>query len=256
MRISIRKLGMIPILVAAMAACSSDDPAGMVSLGVEESDGLRVEMLAAAPLRVGLNRIFYRLTDVATEEPVLAATIAQGPVMRMPMHDHACPFSDPAAVAGTDGLFEGEIVFTMTNEDGRWDNEVKVVRGGVEHAFAFNDLTIGEGFRQMLRVGEGDERVTYVLTLTFLEAPRVGLNDFVLTIHRRDGHFSFPEMPSMEVGVTPFMPAHGHGSTGSVDPSYVGSGKYEGVVSFNMGGTWTIDFDVTDLGTVVFELTI
>ena len=105
---------------------------------------------------------------------------------------------------------------------------------------------------------DGDSnQVIYIVTLNGLEDPEVGVNEIVVTVHKKQSMMSFPEVSGLSMTLDPQMPDMGHGSIGNIDPVYTSAGKYEGVVAFNMTGYWTLDIDVsldgTDLGTVQYE---
>jgi hypothetical protein len=247
----------VGLALGILSACGGHGNGGLRTVAEGSDQGLAVEMLAEAPLHVGLNRVYYRLTVEASGDPVHEAHIEQRPVMHMDMHSNGCPVTDPPATADAEGLFAGEVVFTMPSGEGTWDQELTIHRPatGTTHGPVLADLAVGPGLREALAVGEGPDERVLLLTLTFAEAPHAGLNDFVLTVHEREGPFLFPPQTDLTMTVVPFMPAHGHGAAGSVDPIHTGHGQYEGAANFTMPGWWTLDFVIEGLDTVQFEVT-
>jgi hypothetical protein len=246
-------------LMAAMVAlsgCGNDGDPSLHPVGEGRDQGLLVEMLAEGPLHVGWNRVYYRLTDEATGEPVTMAEIAQQPVMHMGTHTHGCPVVDPDPTADAEGLFAAEIVYTMASDEGMtWDQELTVEGAGTTHLVVLEDLSVAPGMHAALPLDDGSAPPMLHVTLTFVEAPRTGLNPYILTLHERTDPFTFHPRTDMEVTLVPFMPAHGHGSTGSTDPVHVAHGRYDGAVNLSMPGWWTLDVVLPGLDTVQFEVT-
>jgi hypothetical protein len=120
---------------------------------------------------------------------------------------------------------------------------------------ACGGTSTGPTLTETLTVDPGTGAQHYLFTLEFDEPLAVGLNPFALTIEEEQDVDVLVPVPGRTVTVTPFMPGHGHGAPGSIDPEHVGDGRYEGAVSFSMPGYWTIDFNVSDLETVQFEVT-
>jgi hypothetical protein len=212
-----------------------------------EQGGRTVEVWAGAPLRVGLNDVAFRVLDGGSTA-VDGLTLTQAPLMDMGESAHACPYTEP--VAAGDGWYESEVVFQMA---GAWADTVSV--SDVDYAFTM--LEVAEtGLAQMAMVGTA----TWAVTLTFAADPEMGDNPFVLTVHDKQDMLTFPEVAGLSVTVEPFMPSMGHGSEGSVDPTYTEHGKYEGSVNFSMAGTWEATFTLDDgaggAATVTFEVEV
>ena len=122
--------------------------------------------------------------------------------------------------------------------------------GGEPHAFTFTSVPVAASdARRDLVVGEEK----FIVTLNFDAAPAVGLNTFVLTVHKKSMHGFMPQT-TLTVGVEPEMPTMGHGSSGNVAPVHVANGNYAGTVNLTMPGLWTIDFTLGELGSVQYTL--
>lgn len=89
-----------------------------------------------------------------------------------------------------------------------------------------------------------------------LDTPRVGHNPFAVTVAYQDGG----PITDLTVTVVPDMPSMGHGSSGNVDPTHVGDGRYEGSANLTMPGEWRIvlDFvrDGEPVGSVEYAISI
>ncbi len=232
----------------------------LISSGVD--NGLTVDLYADEALKVGLNNLYFELTD-ASEGPVTDAQITQKPIMHMETMKHSCPVAGPESTSNSDGLFESEVVFIMASGMmGTWDDTVFVENqeANSSHTIVFENLTVEEtNMKKNLVFEDADSvQVIYIVTLNGLADPKVGLNDLILTVHKKQTMMSFPEVSDLTVSIDPQMPDMGHGSEGNVDPVYSENGKYEGGVAFSMTGYWTIDFTFSrgseELGTVQYDV--
>ncbi len=251
------------LMLGALAVAACDDaaepgPTGetpeLVSLGLQASDTLEVELLAEDAPAVGLNRVYYRLTR-AGGEAVTAATLTQTPIMHMQAmgKEHGCPVEQPPAQADADGLFPAIIVFQMASgEPGSGDAwrvelAVDLGEGAPSETFVFADLPVAasDARRDLALTDPMGSPSAAVVTLHFDQPPRVGLNTFTVTMHHKTDMHGMSWMPDDDcaITVTPDMPSMGHGSTHNVDPVHVGNGRYEGTVNFTMPGLWRVVFD-------------
>ena len=233
----------------------------LVLIGSVEDGGLTVDMYAEQDLKVGLNQIYFELTDAASEQ-VTDAQVMQKPVMHMETMNHSCPVAGPDS-PNSDGLFQSEVVFIMASGMmGSWDDTVFVenMESNTTHTMVFEDLTINEtNMKKNLVFTDSDSnQVIYIVTLNGLDDPEVGSNELTLTVHRKHNMMSFPEVTDLTIAIDPQMPDMGHGSEGNVHPVYTENGKYEGSVAFSMTGYWTVDFTISmegqELGTIQYEV--
>lgn len=250
------------VLPLAVVACvpeteiePNDDELERISLGVQADAGLTVELLAEAPLKVGWNPIWFRLTHEDQPFPVTEAEILQSPWMQMTDMGHGCPYTDPEPTAGDGGLFAGELVLIMASGMmGTWSDTVSVdLSDESQHVVVFDALEVAEtNTKKSFTVGDQP----HVVTFTPRGEVGVGEVPFVLTVHRKESMSSFPPVDDLEIAIATLMPDMGHGSDGNVAPTYVANGRYEGTVVFNMTGHWDVTFSFrrgeTDLGTVVY----
>lgn len=232
----------LPYAVAlVLAACSSGGGAEVVppALDLEVASGsgggFTIRLLAAAPLQVGLNPLAVEVETVAGA-PVSDAAVEFLPLMTMGAESHRCPVIGPSA-AGPDGHYGLHAVFQMASGMGAWSAEVAVTRAGTTAVIPLSGLTVVAG-KDLARsfVGAGSR---YVMALEFESAPMVGLNPVVVTLHEtQDLGMTFAPVSDATLVLDPQMPSMGHGSPGSVDPTLVTAGWYEGELSFSMAGEW------------------
>lgn len=259
-----------PFILIACGSSSeepgSEDPTkDLVSLGVESTDSLSVELYADDALRVGLNRLHFRLAR-PDGKSVKQASITQRPVMHMEAmgKEHGCPHEQPPPSADGRGLFPAFVVFQMASgPSDSWRDEVSVDLGdGAAQALVFENLAVAESSaRKDLSVpdGGGGERKV-VVTLNFAAPLAVGQNPFTLTLHEKAdmAGTSWKALTDWSVVLTPEMPAMGHGSPDNVNPAHVAAGRYDGSVNLSMPGVWKVAFDFAQagspLGSVAYEV--
>lgn len=260
------------LLGLSPAACSDSEPGPetrgttLVSLGLQKSPSLSVELLGERAPTVGLNRLYYRLTRLPGGEPVLDADITHTPIMHMATMgmEHSCPFEVPPKKADDDGLFEAAVVFQMAAGDASsgnaWRVEAKVDTGdgtGPEE-FVFGDLPVGtsDARRDLALTDSSGATTAALVTFTFDAAPRVGQNTFTVTVHHKTDMHGMAWAPDDDFAITatPDMPSMGHGSTMNVDPIHVGAGRYEGSLNFTMPGLWRVLLGFSRGGTSVGTL--
>jgi hypothetical protein len=205
-------------------------------------------------LETDLNRVAFRLTDVASGDPITDATVTQLPVM--PTMNHSCAFTNPGA-ANTDGLFEASIVFNMGSTMGEgWSNTVTVTpTGGTEHSIVLEPLSVTQvdERRQVLMVSNAER---YLVTLNWdAETLASGENAFTLTVHERPGMgpVAWPAVTNM-VTTAALAATGGHTSTASVG-AHTADGEYTGTVNLDQSGEWNLTVSFERDGTARGELT-
>lgn len=239
-----------------------DTTENLVLIGSGEDNGITVDLYSDEELKVGLNKLYFELTD-ASDKQVTDAHITQKPIMHMESMNHSCPVAGPGMMPTSDGLFESEVVFIMASGMmGSWDDTVFVENQNVStsHTVVFENLTVLEtDMKKNLVFEDADStQVIYIVTLNGLDEPKVGLNDLILTAHKKQSMMSYPEVADLSISIDPQMPDMGHGSEGNINPAYSENGKYEGKVAFSMTGYWTIDFTFSrgseELGTIQYAV--
>jgi hypothetical protein len=215
------------------------------SIATATEGALTVEVLSLAPLAVGQARLLYRVTRDG--QAVTTAQVVQRPLMTMPTMKHGCPKVDPAATANADGYFAGTVVFNMpSSEMDSWDLSVDVTPQGAAAAttVTFPKLAVADSdARRMVMMNTMNTMVTLGFTAG---APRVGQNEYTVSVHRPVDMMKMEWAPVTDLTVvgTPEMPSMGHGSSGNVNPVHTAGGLYTGTVNFSMAGDWVLHLDL------------
>ncbi|MCU0696825.1 MAG: FixH family protein [Myxococcaceae bacterium] len=244
----------LPLILVACGH-AHQEPAGptRTTLAQVTSDGLAAELSSTAALSTGLSTVWLTLSE--NGQLVTDATVTLLPEMTMPDRKHACPVVGDVTHEGL-GIYRGQLVFQMPSGDtGTWSLAAKVVRGGRETLVRFDSLAIGDsGLSRSFTVANAampTMPTRYVMSVSFPEGKKVGLNPVVVTLHRMKDMMTFPAVDDATVEMVPEMPAHGHGSPNNVAPASKGAGRYEGVVNFTMPGEWKTTFTVSSAGSVM-----
>lgn len=253
----------LSLAVAALAGCVSekkDTTAPKTSLGVATQGDLTVELLTDTKLETGMAPIYLRVTK-GTGQRVADATVTFMPLMTMTTDmgtmSHSAPVIGPPAL-DADGLYHCDVVFQMpTTASGSWSATVGVIppAPAVEASFSFPSLAVTDSGRaaRFSYTDPGTSEVTkYVMSLNFEASPVVGLNPIVVTLHgTQDNGMTFAPVEDAAFALDPQMPSMGHGSSGSVDPTIVSPGVYQGQLSFSMAGDWVTTVTVSRAGVII-----
>ncbi|HEU4382835.1 MAG TPA: FixH family protein [Anaeromyxobacteraceae bacterium] len=228
----------------SLAACgdsAAPPPTSKVSLGSATAGGYTVELFADEALGTGLNAVHARVTSGGTGAAVTDAAVAIVPMMDMGTMQHSCPVSGPMAWDASVALYGANLVFQMA---GTWTATVTVTRPATPPVdVAFPSLPVVDtGCAKTFTVA----MAKYVLSMNYVTPPVVGLNPILVTLHSTtDMGMTFAPVDDASFALDPQMPSMGHGSPGSVAPTLVADGVYQGQLSFNMRGDWETTVAVT-----------
>jgi YtkA-like protein len=254
-------------LAVALAGCAADEKnpsAPKTTIATATAGDLTVELLTDTRLETGKTPIYVKVMT-ATGQLVTDATVTFVPMMEMTGGmSHSAPMIGVPTLDG-DGLFACDVVFQMASGTaGSWNATVSVTRPGSSAVEAiFPSLMVADsGCGKTFSYTDPVTSVVtkYVVSLDFDAAPRVGLNPVVVTLHRRQDMMTFVPVDDAAFVLDPQMPSMGHGSPGSVSPTLVSPGVYEGQLSFSMAGDWettvtTVNGAGVTIGTSKFAIT-
>jgi hypothetical protein len=211
---------------------------------VSSDSYFNVQFYAKDSLFVGYNKVFFKVTDKSSGLPVNQATIELFPLMDMGTFKHACPVENPSAVAGTEGLFEGAVLFSMPGMNNSWSLSAKVAASGKTDSvyFAISKVIGTTPVKKIVVIdslsnGPGKWIITkHPVSLVEPAKWKVGSNPFEITVHTMASMMSFPCCNEFSIEITPEMPSMGHGSPNNVNPVLTTMGHYVGTVNFTMTG--------------------
>lgn len=255
----------LAILSTIMISCQKDvvfNPAInnylKVADVVSSNSSFKVEMYANDSLFVGYNKLYFKVINNSTGQPINEATVSLHPLMNMGTMMHACPFENPGSTSDATGYFEGAVIFSMAGNNA-WSLGVDVTALGKSETanFALPKVTSTNPVSKIVAIdslsnGSGGWIITkYPLSLIMPKSWKVGNNTFEITAHRMVDMMNFPPATDLTFEITPEMPSMGHGSPNNVNPAHTANGHYAGNVNFTMTGDWRINMVIKQGGRVI-----
>lgn len=191
----------------------------------------------------GYNAISIRLKDNTTNNYIEDASFSWMPMMQMPTMQHSCPKSAISKAFGKDTVFEGFIIYQMTNTDGTgWTLNMEYTVDEV-HYTASEMITVNQNTNQSVTSFVGSDETNYVLALIEPANPIIGMNNLIVGVYKMETMMSFPEVVDYTVALDPRMPGMGnHSSPNNTDLTYsIADKMYHGNLSLTMSGYWVLN---------------
>jgi hypothetical protein len=230
------------IAALSLAACggSSDPVPEKVVVGTATAGSFTVKLLADAALGTGGNAVHAQVTTTSTGVAVTDLSVTIVPMMDMGTMMHSCPVTGPLEYDAADGLYSTGVIFQMP---GNWTAKVSLARPGMTTAVADFAFPVADA-RSSATFTVGMTR--YVLSYNYVNPKVVGLNAVVLALYgSTDMGMTFTPVNDATFEMVPWMPSMGHGASGSVQPTLLADGVYQGKVMFSMPGDWDVTVKVT-----------
>ncbi len=257
MKLSIQPLFWgIALMGTILSGCSKDDhdhnhdlphtdQLQLIGTAYTDSGSMQVKLWAEGPLEAEYTRFFIELRDSASNELIEDAHVHLNPMMDMGSMTHSAPFEEPATSLAVEGLYPCAVVFQMPGEMG-WTLDVTVHNHATdaEGSVVFPISVAAPAVTRTHVVTAINSSEKLIISYVEPKSPVVGINDFELTLHRRESMMSFPAVTDYTVHIEPSMPSMGHGSPNNVNPVHSSLGHYNGKVNFTMTGTWRIDLTI------------
>ncbi|MFD2823997.1 hypothetical protein ACFS5M_09965 [Lacinutrix iliipiscaria] len=245
----------LPILFLALisTACSEDNDdggqevnevEGLLKIQEISNDTHTIELFNEAGMfKTGYNAISIRIKDLATDSFVENASISWMPMMQMPTMEHSCPNSNIVKALGKSTVYEGYIVYQMTNTDGSgWSLTLNYTIDDIDY-FATESITVIRNEDQNVTSFMASDDHNYVLALVEPKNPIIGINDLKVGLFKMENMMSFPEVEDHTIMLDPRMPGMGnHTSPNNTDLSYnIADNMYHGDLSLTMTGYWVLN---------------
>ena len=248
----------LPVLFFALFAtsCSTDDNEDNNTGTVNEVAGLlkvtelnnsthTIELFNTSGMfYTGYNNISIRIKDNATDNYVENATATWMPVMQMPTMQHSCPKSAITKAVGKETVYNGFIIYQMTNTDGSgWSLTVDYTIDGMDYT-ATDTITVMQSDMQNVTSFMGSDNSRYVIALIEPNNPIIGINNLKTGVFKMENMMSFPTIENYTLTLDPRMPGMGnHSSPNNTDLTYnVADTMYHGNLSLTMTGYWVLNF--------------
>jgi hypothetical protein len=274
MKVSMKLLMVgVALMSAIFSGCNEDDdilpdPSNtdglvMIETGYTDAGSMKVTLYSVDSLYSRYTNLFVEVRDSATDAIIEDGHVEIMPMMQMPTMMHSAPFENPSSSDAVNGLFPCAVVFQMPGEMG-WSLMVHVhehANGGEGEVTFPLVVKNPESTRTKVVIPVNDPMSRLIISYVEPLDPKVGVNDFEITLHSRETMMSFPGIENYTVEIVPEMPSMGHGSPNNVDPTHSTDGHYKGQVNFTMTGFWRINLNIMDGSTVLdstsyFEVTL
>lgn len=204
-----------------------------------------VELYAnTATIETGYTNLYIKIKDDQGNN-VSNATVSITPKMDMGTMVHSSPVEQPS-YNSTESYYKGVVVFTMSSTAGTWTIDIDV-NGSIVPI----EVNVVDAPTKVCGVYTGTDGVTYIVSLVKPITWEVGMNNFSITIHKKESMMSFPAVDGLTVILDPEMVSMGHGSPNNISPVNTSNGYYTGEVNFTMTGDWRLHLELQDNGTVL-----
>jgi hypothetical protein len=188
---------------------------------------------------VGYNTIYVAMYDSATNARLTDGHFNFATVMEMGSMKHGSPVEVNHDVDSLTQLWKGAAVFTMA---GTWHLEMSFHNHKVDlegdGSLEVNAVNTTNAMVKVFTAAADSAKM--VVTLINPSNPKMGLNNFEITIHKMADMMNFTAIQDYSVEIDPIMPSMGHGSPNNVNPTHIGNGHYTGIVNFTMSGLWRV----------------
>lgn len=191
----------------------------------------------------GYNAISIRLKDNATDSYIEDASFSWMPMMQMPTMQHSSPRSAITKASGKNTVFEGYIIYQMTNTDGSgWSLTVNYTIDGVDYT-ASDAITVRQNDNQNVTTFMGSDNSRYIISLIKPNNPIIGINDLMVGVYKMENMMTFPVVEDYTITLDPRMPGMGnHSSPNNTDLNYsVTDDMYHADLSLTMTGYWVLN---------------
>ncbi|WP_338731035.1 hypothetical protein [Mangrovimonas cancribranchiae] len=246
----------LPILFLALfnVACSTDDndeftpsineTQGLNLIQELENDTHTIELYNKSGLfYTGYNEVSVRIKDKTTNSYIENATISWMPIMQMPTMQHSCPNTNPVKVSGKNTIYEGTIIYQMTNADGSgWSLTLNYTIDDVDYMIS-ETITVMQNDDQNVASFMGNDDNRYIVAMIEPKNPIIGNNDLVVGVYKMETMMSFPVVENYLLTLDPRMPGMGnHSSPNNTNLTFNQTDNmYHANLSLTMTGYWVLN---------------
>jgi hypothetical protein len=244
----------LPIaFIALFFSCSTDDD-NDASIVNEVEDLLLIQDIVngnqtlelyneKGMFETGYNKISIRLKDNTTNTYIEDANLSWMPVMQMPMMQHSCPKSAISKALGKNTIYEGFIIYQMTNTDGSgWSLTLNYNIDGTDYSVT-EAITVMQYENQNTASFMGSDDTRYILALIEPKNPGIAINSMKVGLFKMENMMTFPIVEDYTITLDPRMPGMGnHSSPNNTDLTFNNADNfYYGDLSLTMTGYWKLN---------------
>ncbi|MDO5979312.1 hypothetical protein [Flavivirga spongiicola] len=256
----------LPILFISLftIACSTDDNdtpiideiEGLVKIQEIKNNDHTIELYnKTGKFNTGYNHVTIRVKDNTNDSYFENANISWMPMMQMPSMQHSCPKSAIVKASNKKTLYEGFVIYQMTNSDGSgWSLTFEYTIDNTEYT-ATNTISVTQSEKQNVAAFMGSDGKKYIVALIKPKEPIIGINDLMVGLYKMESMMSFPIVQDYKILLDPRMPGMGnHSSPNNTDLSYNATDSmYHGDLSLTMTGYWVLNLKLKNSENTVLK---
>ena len=245
-----------PILFIALlnVSCSSDNDdddsgitnevAGLTKIQDLINDTHTIELFnTTGQFKTGYNAISLRVIDNTTNSYVEDANLSWIPMMQMPTMEHSSPKSTITKTLGKDTVYDGFIIYQMTNLDGSgWSLTVNYTINGIDYTVT-DAITVLQNDNQNSASFMGSDDSKYIVALVEPNDPKIAINNLKVGLFKMENMMTFPVVEDFTITLDPRMPGMGnHTSPNNTDLTYNSAEQmYNADLALTMTGYWVLN---------------
>lgn len=241
------------VCIAMFFSCSTDDDNN--TSNNDEVEGLQLIQTIVngnetielynekGQFETGYNMISLRIKDNTSEMYIEDASLSWMPIMQMPTMQHSCPKSAITKASGKDTVYEGFIIYQMTNEDSSgWSLTLNYNIDGTDYAVT-ETISVLQYENQNSTSFMGSDDTRYILALIEPKDPSIAINTMKVGLYKMQDMMTFPVVENYTITLDPRMPGMGnHSSPNNTDLTYNNADNfYYGDLSLTMTGYWKLN---------------
>lgn len=256
----------LPIILLALfsVSCSEDENddfqpneiEGLTKIQELSNDTHVIELYNKSGMfYTGYNEVILRIKNKSNNEFEENANLSWMPIMQMPSMNHSCPKSNPVKAAGKNTVYQGFIIYQMTNADGSgWSLNINYSIDGTDYV-ATSDIVVLQNNLQNVSSFLGSDNTKYVVAFMEPSQPIIGINDLVIGVYKMETMMSFPIVENYSLTLDPRMPGMGnHSSPNNTNLVYNLSDKmYHANLSLTMTGYWVLNLKLLNTSEEVLK---
>lgn len=214
----------------------------------------KAKVYAEKELFVGYNKIFVAMFDSVSNTRLTDGHFDVIPMMDMGMMKHSAPVEITDESIPSDKFWKAAIVFIMPSSAGKWtlnmafhNHKTDKEGEGELEVNVINPTT------SVMKSFTANDSTKLFVSLIQPDLPKIGLNNFEISIHKKDSLMGFTAVDDYNVEIVPIMPSMGHGSPNNVNPVFTELGHYTGLVNFTMTGLWNVKIIIKKNGVIISD---
>ncbi|WP_179318962.1 hypothetical protein [Winogradskyella helgolandensis] len=244
---------LLPIaFIALFFSCSTDNDDDAI---VNETEGLEliqtifnnnqtIELYNEKGMfETGYNLVSLRIKDNTTDSYIEDAILSWMPMMQMPTMEHSSPKSTISKALGKDTVYEGFIIYQMTNTDASgWSLTLNYTIDGTDYSVT-ETISVFQYENQNTSTFMGSDGTNYILALIEPKDPSIAVNEMKVGLFKMENMMTFPVVEDYTIALDPRMPGMGnHTSPNNTDLTYNNADNfYYADLSLTMTGYWKLN---------------